>query len=175
MPRLVIRDLCHPSPGLRVIDHPATTTHENCIFAGPGVGRWALGRSRHGGVLPTIWAVGIRPPRRFAAPLRRGELTPRRERTKFPSIGGVAACRRGGKRVRNYPLSPLICYSRARGPRKHEYVCGVVKAGIRSIKLCRGLQINKKNTMLNYSQNQIIINNPSPIPACAGMTKAVWV
>ena len=78
MPRLVIRDLCHPSPGLRVIDypdrgrwgldHPAPTTHENCIFAGPGI----------------------------AAPLRRGELRPRRERTKFPSIGGVAACRRGG-------------------------------------------------------------------------------
>ena len=36
-----------------------------------------MARSRHGGVLPTIWAVGIRPPRRFAAPLRRGELAPR--------------------------------------------------------------------------------------------------
>ena len=58
----------HPSPKLRVIDHPAPTTHENCIFAGPGIG----------------------------APLRRGEPGLRWERTKFPSIGGVAACRRGG-------------------------------------------------------------------------------
>ena len=55
-------------------------------------------------------------------------------RAKCPSIGGVAACHRGGKRVRDYPLSPLICHSRARGPRKHKCVCGVDKAGIGSIK-----------------------------------------
>ena len=48
----------------------------------------------------------------------KGELRPRWERTKFPSVGGVARYRaprdvsrgwlgRGGKRVRNYPLTLL--------------------------------------------------------------------
>ena len=41
----------HPSPRLRLTDHPGPTTHENCIFAGPGI----------------------------AAPLRRGELRPRQD------------------------------------------------------------------------------------------------
>ena len=44
-----------PSRGAR--HHPAATTHENCIFVGPGI----------------------------AAPLRRGELRPQLERTKFPT------------------------------------------------------------------------------------------
>ena len=71
--------LNHPSPRLRVMNHPGPTTHENCIFAGPGI----------------------------VPPLRRGELYSATVRAKFPSIGGVAACRRGGKRVRIYPLTPL--------------------------------------------------------------------
>ena len=41
------------------INHPGPTTHKNCIFAGPGI----------------------------VPPLRRGELRPRRERTKFPHRG----------------------------------------------------------------------------------------
>ena len=46
----------HPSPKFRVTDHPAATTHENCIFVGPGI----------------------------AAPLRRGELRPRRNGSSSP-------------------------------------------------------------------------------------------
>ena len=36
------------------------------------------------------WAVGIRPPRHFVPPLRRGELYSATGWSKFPSIGGVS-------------------------------------------------------------------------------------
>ena len=51
-----------------------------------------------------------------------------------------------------YPSPHFLCHSRARGPRKYECICGVDKAGIGSIKLCHGLQINK-NTTQSYSPN----------------------
>ena len=41
------------------------------------------------------------------------ELCSATVRAKFPSIGGVAACRRGGKRVRIYPLT-LLSFPRRR-------------------------------------------------------------
>jgi len=78
--------LCHPSPTLRMISPPVArsatppapeSTHANFVCAGPGVVRWALVRSRHGGVLPTIWAVALDHPA-LRAPLHRGELRPRR-------------------------------------------------------------------------------------------------
>ena len=63
----------HPSPRLRVTsptprraerDTPRPgSTHANYVCAGPGVGRWALACSRHGDMLPTIWAMDNRPPR----------------------------------------------------------------------------------------------------------------
>ena len=87
--RVPVTGICCPRYGRWITDHPGPTTHENCIFVGPGI----------------------------AVPLRRGELYSATIRAKFPSVGGAAACRRGGKRVRNYPLSPLICHSRAGGNR----------------------------------------------------------
>ena len=103
---------------------------------------------------------------RVSSPIRRkGELRPRR-------YWGSSHIRRKGELfrdgnvlsspplegwakpgvVREYGISHLLsCHSRTRGPRKYDRICGVVKAGIRSIKLCRGLQINK-NTTLNYFQ-----------------------
>ena len=50
------------------------------------------------------------------APLRRGELRPRRYIAKFPSIGGVPAGR-GGKRVRDWVLSLLSPRGLTTGPR----------------------------------------------------------
>ena len=107
-----------PSPRLRVAGHPPSCKARH---PPPGIhprdtsrgarGRWALARSRHGDMLPTIWAVGNRPPRpnhprklhfrgaRYRAPLRRGELYSATVRPKFPSVGGVGEAR-GGKRVR---------------------------------------------------------------------------
>ena len=79
--------LCfHPLPGLRVISpHPPSckarppppeSTHANFVCAGPGVVRWVLVRSRHGGVLPTIWAVALDHPGTLAraTPPQRGTL-----------------------------------------------------------------------------------------------------
>ena len=71
-------------------------------------------------------------------------------RAKCPSIGGVAACRRGGKRVRIYPLT-LLSFPHPGSPQIRPYVCvgGIMRefyilsaiifvipaqAGIRSIK-----------------------------------------
>ena len=72
---------CHPSPGLRAISPPRRT---KCDPPRPRIHprKLCLRGTRCG-------AVGIRPPRRFAAPLRRGELRPRRDGSSTP------ICRRG--------------------------------------------------------------------------------
>ena len=43
------------------------------------------------------------------------------------------------------------CHSRARGPRKYECICGVVKAGIGSIKFVSRIFIIVKDTTQNYA------------------------
>ena len=61
----------HPSPRLRVASpppsrgarHPPPGFHPRKLCLRGAWGRWALARSRHGDMLPTIWAVGNRPPR----------------------------------------------------------------------------------------------------------------
>ena len=94
--------------------------------------------------------------------------------------GGVIACDDGGVGR----LESLECRCDAHthsvipasGPRKYECICGVDKAGIGSIKfISRITDKSKKHTTLKYSPNKIINNNPSPIPACAGMTRVVCV
>ena len=87
--------LDHPSPRLRVMNHPGTSCHP----------------SAEGNFVPQRYGC--------SSHIRcKEELRPRWERTKFPSIGGVARYRaprdvsrgwlgRGGKRVRNYPLTLL--------------------------------------------------------------------
>ena len=50
-----------------------------------------------------------------SAPLRRGELVMLSLQAKFPSIGGVAACRRGGKRVQDWALTPPLSSRAERG------------------------------------------------------------
>ena len=85
----------HPSPrfrvinhpGLRMIDHPAATTHENCIFVGPSI----------------------------AAPLRRGELGTFPLRAEFPSVGGVS--QRDGVVRECEISHLVYCHSRAGGNR----------------------------------------------------------
>ena len=57
------------------------------------------------------WAVGIGPPRRYAAPLRRGELVTFPSRSKFPSIGGEGP--QGGV-VREYGIRYLVPFVIAR-------------------------------------------------------------
>ena len=78
-----------PTPR-RALRAPSDSTHANFVCAG----RWALvsrdllfvTRDKP----PFAEASGDRPPRRFAAPLRRGELCSATVRSKFPSIGGVS-------------------------------------------------------------------------------------
>ena len=56
------------------------------------------------------------------------ELVTFPSRDKVPLYGGEGP--QGGV-VRDCGIRYLLsCHSRARGPRKHEYVCGVDKAGI---------------------------------------------
>ena len=88
-------------------------------------------------------------------------------RAKFPSIGGVAACRRGGKRVRNTDVTRLLTPSyRHWGPRKYECICGVVSG---RYPLC-SLGYSKlwgMNVYFHYCELLLY----QWIPACAGMTR----
>ena len=75
--------------------------------------------------------------------------------------------------MRIYPLSPLTCHSRARGPRKHEYVCGVDKAGI-GLGLLLVIFNRGNNSVLCFLSVTRDMNLIDLIPAYAGMTKKVW-
>ena len=105
-PRRALRDTPRP---------PQITTHANFVCAGPGVGRWALARSRHGGTLPKLCAVGIGtfPSRNKVPHLAEGwRDTGPRENAIF--VGG-----RDGV-VRDCGISYLLsCHSRAGGNDKN--------------------------------------------------------
>ena len=66
--RVLVTGICCPRYGRWITDHPGPNTHENCIFAGPGI----------------------------VPPLHRGEPRPYRRGKKFPSAEGCRRSRRGG-------------------------------------------------------------------------------
>ena len=98
-------------------------------------------RSRHGDMLPTIWAVGNRPPRpnhprkiAFSwGPVSRhpsieGNFIPQRYEPSSPPLEGW---RLAAGVVRDYGIGYLLpCHSRTRGPRKYDRICGGDNAGI---------------------------------------------
>ena len=107
---VLVTGVCCPQYGLWGLDHPAATTHENCIFVGPGI----------------------------VPPLRRGELYSATGTHQVP-LHWRGGRHRAPRDVSRGWSSPgwlesaglaLTCHSRARGPRKYERICGVVKAGI---------------------------------------------
>ena len=124
---------------------------------------------RAGGVVRSTTGGGDKMPPSCGHPSNGGELGTFCRGLKFPSTEGCRRSRRGGQRVRNYPLTLLTCHSRARGPHKYECICGVDKAGIGRWLL---LVINWGNNsaLCFYYYETCDMNSIDPIPAYAGMT-----
>ena len=142
----------HPSSRFRVTS-PTPPSCKARHPPPPQQGRWAFIRPARRIIvtLSTLGRWGIRPPfaeasgdepprpnhprkLHFRGARYRGtppldeELVTFPLRAEFPSIGGVA---RSAGVVRECRIGYLLsCHSRARGPRKYECICGVVKAGI---------------------------------------------
>ena len=160
MPRFLLLVTRIPTPPSRGARHPPPpeSTHANFVCAGPGVGRWALACSRHGDMLPTIWAMDNRPPRRRGVSINTKkrvipwldhgiqviDVCGRMPAVLFYSLDRHAplAMTKGSK----YPNTHHSCHSRARGPRKYECICGVDKAEIGSIKFISRITDKSKNT-----------------------------
>ena len=115
-----------PHPPSRGARHPPPGIHPRKLCLRGARGRWALACSRHGDMLPTIWAVGNRPPRpnhprkiAFSwGPVSRhpsieGNFIPQRYEPSSPPLEGW---RLAAGVVREYGFIHLLsCHSRAGG------------------------------------------------------------
>ena len=96
-----------PHPPSRGARHPPPGIHPRKLCLRGARRRWALARSRHGDMLPTIWAMDNRPPRHAGAchPSAEGNFIPQRYEPSSPPLEGW---RLAAGVVREYGIGYLL-------------------------------------------------------------------